>query len=683
MIIMILAGASILASIFFVMNKNKPTISIKPEKPLLDQELEISVCNLKANEKIILELSSNDKDNNIWKSKALFQADNEGIVNVTKQAPLSGSYSGIDPMGLFWSMKPTSSDPSKNTLLSLFTLNILNINLSVFSDDKLLTQKTIHRLPVAPNVEKKEIRKDGIVGTLFYQKNIKKNPGVILIPGSGGIIPEHIAQLVASHGYTVLALAYFGYEKLPKKLSLIPLEYFHNAIDWLKNQPQVKSNNIAIIGHSRGAEIALLLASTFPQAMNAVIAISSPHLIYSDFLPESKSAWTYKNKPLQFMPYPSDQEILDASKKELITLCKGTIEDPFQDSEIFLYGINKYNNMIKKTTIPVEHIKCPLLIISGEDDKMWPSSFAGDKIIERLNAHNSKIEKKYLSLQNAGHNLLIPPYIPSLDLPVPIGSGWSLMGGTQEGNARAQKEAWHEIIQFLEKQLKEKEQLQAHDKSGKLITLELIKIDHDNHEFNQEINNLAEIYATAFVTMARKFVTDMPEVVSTISHYKPLGHILKIWKLENIPRMIWRQIERKMKKGLIKNFKNDEIHLPQNISGGLIIAKDNKTMQPLGFVHYTYPQNKDDGIITINNIACKLNAQHNGLGEAMVKAIVKLLPAKKIRLGILKTNDQALNAFSKYGFTQYTPAKKAESTDEFEPYTINLEYDTNKTTPQK
>lgn len=433
--------------------KSSPHIIITPERALIDEPIEISVTNLKPHAHITIEATCKNKDNDAWKSYAIFQANDKGVVNVAQQAPISGSYTGIDPMGLLWSMRPTSKDPEKNTFLSQCILNIGEITLSVLSENKLLTHKIVHRLYVSSDVQRKEIREQGIAGTLFYQKSTKNNPGIIVIPGSGGGIPENIAQVIASHGYTVLALAYFGVAGLPEHLSMIPLEYFQQAMNWFKKQPQVEGNKIAIMGHSRGGELAILLASIFPGEMGAAIAYSAPHLVYGDFSPDNKSAWTYKNKPLPFMAYPSDADIGQAAKEGLVATHRGTIEDPFQDAEIFLWGTKKFSALAKETTIPVENISCPLLIISGDDDKMWPSSVAGQKIIERLNSHNSMIKHKHLHYQNAGHNLFIFPYVPSIDLPVPIACGWSLFGGTPEGNAHAVEQSWKAALEFLKETL--------------------------------------------------------------------------------------------------------------------------------------------------------------------------------------------------------------------------------------
>jgi len=68
--------------------------------------------------------------------------------------------------------------------------------LSVFSGDKLQAQKVINR--GWPDVERKEIREQGIVGTLFYLKSMKESPGLITIPGAGGIPDLGVAQILAS-----------------------------------------------------------------------------------------------------------------------------------------------------------------------------------------------------------------------------------------------------------------------------------------------------------------------------------------------------------------------------------------------------------------------------------------------------------------------------------------------------
>lgn len=73
-----------------------PQIVVKLEDALLDEPVEIVISNLPAKVPITLESSIKGKNNNVWVSRATFQANDKGIVNVAAQAPLSGSYKGID-----------------------------------------------------------------------------------------------------------------------------------------------------------------------------------------------------------------------------------------------------------------------------------------------------------------------------------------------------------------------------------------------------------------------------------------------------------------------------------------------------------------------------------------------------------------------------------------------------------
>lgn len=47
------------------------------------------------------------------------------------------------------------------------------------------------------------------------------------------------------------------------------------------------------------------------------------------------------------------------------------------------------------------------------------------------------------------NHLLTFPYRSSIDLPVPIASGWSMLGGTPQGKAQAIEQVWKEMLEFL------------------------------------------------------------------------------------------------------------------------------------------------------------------------------------------------------------------------------------------
>lgn len=55
----------------------------------------------------------------------------------------------------------------------------------------------------------------------------------------GGGLTEPRASLLANKGFVVLALAYYGYQDLPKKPKNLDLEYFEEAVNFLRKRPEV------------------------------------------------------------------------------------------------------------------------------------------------------------------------------------------------------------------------------------------------------------------------------------------------------------------------------------------------------------------------------------------------------------------------------------------------------------
>lgn len=299
-----------------------------------------------------------------------------------------------------------------------------------------------------------QVNENGLVGTLFQPDTKKKLPGIILIPGSDGGIPEDFAEKLANEGYAVLALGYFGLEGLPKYLENIPLEYFQQAFVWFKKQENLRENSIALIGYSRGGELALLLGSLFPHLMNALITYVPSSVVCGGFPHPNQPAWLYNNKLITpFLSGLTSYEKNHTEAQDLFLACESgkipyhanTADDPYDINELFL-ARNQKNNLLNSAAIPIENIRCPLLILSGEDDKIWPSALYGQRIIDRLNQKKSPIIRKYVCYPNAGHGLT-GPYEGSIYHPV--GKFWCRLGGTPGGNRAAYEAAWQEVLKFL------------------------------------------------------------------------------------------------------------------------------------------------------------------------------------------------------------------------------------------
>ena len=115
-----------------------------------------------------------------------------------------------------------------------------------------------------PGTGMSEVREVGLVGMFFTPAGQGTFPGIIVLGGAeGGLNSEDVAALLASRGFAALALAYFATGNLPQSLEEIPLEYFKKAMDWMRRQRGVEKNRLILIGTSKGAEAALLLASQY------------------------------------------------------------------------------------------------------------------------------------------------------------------------------------------------------------------------------------------------------------------------------------------------------------------------------------------------------------------------------------------------------------------------------------
>ncbi len=197
-------------------------------------------------------------------SSATFIADRDGRIDLTQMAPKNGSYSGVDPMGLFWSSPraPTGAAPPANDAdAEAATPDRWTLTAEV--NRTVVARATLRRRNVAADVHVTRLRSNGLFGILYEPPGAGTHPAMLVLGGSEGGTPRSAGAAggLASRGYAVLALAYFHEEGLPPALSNIPLEYFSTALRWLALQPTVDASRIGVLGVSRGAELALLGAS--------------------------------------------------------------------------------------------------------------------------------------------------------------------------------------------------------------------------------------------------------------------------------------------------------------------------------------------------------------------------------------------------------------------------------------
>lgn len=422
----------------------RPHLSVtQPYGDTLDQEVKIQIEQLTPLQTIELEAKAIDQEGETWTSHAFFQANDQGIIDVSAQQPLPGSsYETADAMGLFWSMLP----PSKNHSSTFKCKDDRCVcEVTMRQNGKLIKKETITRFLKKPNIQKIDIRENGLVGSLFLPPSKKPLPVIITVSGSNGGLSEDRAKLLASNGFAVFALGYFRVEGLPSNLQEIPLEYFESAFAWLKKQRNIDSSRVGLYGVSRGGELALILGSVFPDSVQAITAVVPSSVVYGGFSPTPTNAWIYNKKPVYpFAPAPQNDFERGKGRDS---------EHPATMRQTFLEGMNQ-KELYETAAIPVEKIRCPILIISGGDDQLWPSDIFATQILDRLKKNNSSIVCHHLHYPSAGHGITVP------NLPIsgptyfhPVVKLWLSLGGSRAHDAQASRDSWKKIVDFFRESL--------------------------------------------------------------------------------------------------------------------------------------------------------------------------------------------------------------------------------------
>jgi dienelactone hydrolase len=395
------------------------TLQVIPDHALLDQQETIRAEGLQPNERVEIQARLTDGAGHTWSSSAEFVADAHGDVDTSKQPPVKGSYAGISGIGLIWSMKPT--DKHVNSYEFPRDLQPQLTEFTLMRNGKPLSVAHLEQLAVTADVRQIEVQ-GTLHGVLFLPASAGPHAGILVVGGSEGGVPLEKAAWLASHGFAVLALAYFHYEGLPPDLAAIPLEYFGQALAWMASRSEIAADRIAVVGTSRGGELALQLASMYPQ-IKAVIAYVPANVRFPSCCGNLAVpyAWTWHGQPLIFVP-------------------RRLFSDPEAQA---------------KAEIAVEQIRSPVLLIAGEDDGVWPSARMATDIANRLRHARFTYQLELLKYPHAGHRAGRPEICPMWHgkLRHPISHREVDIGGSVSGDVESSLDAIPKVLSFLDRAL--------------------------------------------------------------------------------------------------------------------------------------------------------------------------------------------------------------------------------------
>jgi dienelactone hydrolase len=399
-----------------------PHFELGKETVLIDEVIPIVISGLPPGRAVTVRLRGGGSVE--WSSRATFNADQAGVVDLTRTAPIRGDYESIDTMGLFWSARRRGDRPTERAEPAASNPPPEPWHLTAEVDGTVAATATVWRRAVAADVSVTMVHERGLVGVFYQPSGEGRHPAVIVVSGSGGGLPPASASPggLASRGYAVLALAYFGVEGLPRSLHNIPLEYFGTAVDWLIAQPAVDPARVGVLGTSRGGELALLLASIFPQIRTVVAYVPSDVVWGGCCDSRNETSWTAGGRPLAFMTAARPNDLFAR----------------------------------QQASIKVEHIHGAVLLISGRQDRVWPSADMAERVVARLRHNNFSYPFKHLSYDGAGHGIG-RPYGSTMDINDvrhPLTGRIIALGGTPAGTARARADSWQQVLTFLDENLR-------------------------------------------------------------------------------------------------------------------------------------------------------------------------------------------------------------------------------------
>jgi dienelactone hydrolase len=418
-----------------------PRITAEPDGVSIAVPVTVTVDGLPAGDPVRVWARTYDRLGQVWESSGEFVTDGVGRVDLSTATSTGGTYQGVDPHGLFWSMRPPEEAQAPYPVVEADDVVVL---LGVDLAGTTVARTTLRRVVRHPDGAAVPVAEAGLQGDLYLPPGDGVWPGVLLLGGAEGGRPDPAyAALLAAQGYVVLGLAYFGLPGLPSTLSRIPVEYGLAGARWLAERPEVSGDRIGLVGTSKGAEYALVLASTEPTRFAAVVAHVPSDVVWP--APGSTggtavSSWTRGGADVPFLRWASTGA--PAATRGWPT------------AEAYASAAAAASRWRLATArIPVEQITAPVLLTSGGADGIWPSTAQAQRVLAAITEAGNPHKAQHLDFPGAGHVVGGVPDLPTTRTAVPAGPGALEAGGDPAATAAAVRSTFPATVELLREAL--------------------------------------------------------------------------------------------------------------------------------------------------------------------------------------------------------------------------------------
>ena len=466
-----------------------------PADSRLDEPFTATIIGGQAGSTIEVTTSGLDLYGRRWMSRAAFTVPTDGVVDLATLAPdgVNGQdpdWTAADGDAAIWAMEFDLDDAIPEMFVppaEPWQLTIEAQGVGAIAS----TQSGTSGRPVSGR--RTVLRRQGAADLIYEPTTIGRLPGMLIRPpgdapdggwpavacfgGSEGGFASQLsnAAVLASHGFTVLAGAWISEEAAAESVSMVPLEGFAAVLEQLAEHEAVNAEQLSAMAISRGSEglLAAVSRGLGPPLLRMILvspsAVSWQAIGSTGELPDTGS-WTQGGQPVPWVPVttgvlmrqiirnawtvgrditrqrPSLLRLRPAYEESLAAVGlldgRGSLAaDPTGASPL---PTGSGDGPPPGAVLDATKVECPLLMLGGIDDQLWPSVPMAAMLAAQRSAAGLDHDDQLVAFHGAGHLI-------RLGL-LPTDSPWTngiAFGGTREGLAHAQADATNRVLEFL------------------------------------------------------------------------------------------------------------------------------------------------------------------------------------------------------------------------------------------
>ncbi len=419
--------------------------------------------------------SGQDLYGHLWRSRAELVVPVSGMVDLATTTPSGESdWTTADAGAPIWAMRFAD----KNAVPEVFIAPTepWQVTVEVHAAGRVAARRTVLRRGADPGVRFEPTALEGLPGMLVLPAGVPPSagwPAVACFGGSEGGYESQVAgaALLASHGYAALAQAWISGHDAEAGISQVPLERFAAALRLLAGRAEVDPTRVAAMGLSRGTEgLLATLGHGLAPAPRAVILVSPSSVSWqamgaSGEIPDTGS-WTAAGMPVPWLPVssgvlmgqlvrnawtvrrdavhrrPSLLRVRPAYENSLPAISAAVVKDGRSvpaGGDVPPAGARSAGAVLDASAVG-----SPLLMLCGTDDQVWPAGPMAATLAAQRHAAGCDRDDELVLYSGAGHLI-------RLGL-LPTDAQWTggiALGGSREGQARAQADATTRVLAFL------------------------------------------------------------------------------------------------------------------------------------------------------------------------------------------------------------------------------------------